>query len=350
MKKRLALGLISLLALHTLQADDNTPTPLDEIANDFTLQTTIDAEVNIQGTHNAAGNNARIGRDSFIALGHMLTDKIRLNLALKLEHLFRDNKIELKDSNFKWQEFVKEAFIEIRDVMGTPTAIIIGKQPIPFGEKETLKNMPIFDHQQLLAIEDINEVFGITVDMTEGFMGIFNRVELSAFESKAGDMEVGRLDSFSIRVSKKITENAQISISHAHLGHKNEPGIKGEDRTVIGIITRSDDGKLTGHLHGIHLVNNAQFPDAKYGITFGAQWEVLPFARVVAEYSWLSDSFSEYGVGISADLTKNLVLGVGTRYRSNENGSSEWLTGMELKVILSNDKYYLRPNSIFDQE
>jgi hypothetical protein len=257
----------------------------------------------------------------------------------------------IKDRDFKWQEFVKDAFIEIQDIGGTATAIIIGKQPIPFGEKQHLKEMPIFDRQEILKIEDISEVFGITLSLTDGLKGVFDRVDLAAFESKAGDMELGRIDSVSMRLAKKINSGTEVTISHASIGHSDDKDGKREERTVIGIITRSDDEKLSGWVHGIHVLNNPQFPNASYGITVGAKWDVLPFTRVIAEYSWLSDSFSEYAIGISADLTKNTTVGLGTRYRhNNEDDSNEWLTGLELKVILSNDKYYLRPNSIFDNE
>jgi hypothetical protein len=354
MKKHLALGFLAVLATQTVFADDTppvTPSALDEISNDFLVSTTLDAEINIQGVHDASGSHARIGRDSFIALNHQLTDKIKVGLAVKLENLFKDNKLAIKDRDFKWQEFVKEAFIEIQDIGGTATAVIIGKQPIPFGDKQHLKEMPIFDQQDLLNIEDINEVFGIAVSLTDGLGGVFDRVDISAFESKAGDMEIGRIDSLSIRLAKKVAASTEITISHASIGHSKDENGKREERTVVGIITRSDDEKLTGWVHGIHLLNNPQFPNARYGVTIGAKWDVLPFARVVAEYSWLSDSFSEYGIGISADITKNTTLGVSARYRRNtETDVNEWLTGLELKVILSNDKYYLRPVSIFDNE
>jgi hypothetical protein len=348
--KILVLIVCYLLAWQNLFADDTAPSALMEIAEDFVLSTRVDSQVDLQTARNGngTGTDTRIGRESFFQISNsMLGNKIHLSLGLKLETLFKENKIKLKDKDFNWQEFVKEAKIEIREIMGMPVAIIVGKQPIPFANVDDLKKLGEFDDDELSSIEDIKEVFGISLRLTPNILNSIFKIDLSVFESKSRDLEIGSVDSFSVRLTKSVTDNTEISFSHARLGNKDNKDLKTEERSVVGIITRTNGDLFTGWIHGIHVKNNPQFPDAKYGLSMGV-FVQSPVGSIIAEYNWLSNTFHELGIGLNFDLFKNLGAGVSTRYRMNDNGSAEWITGMELKVIFSSEQSYYQQGNYYD--
>ena len=77
--------------------------------------------------------------ESFVTLSTAYQERIRLALSANLAEL-----INMSDTSFTedidWEKFVREAYIEIRNINDMPVAIIIGKQPIFFGEN--IQQMP----------------------------------------------------------------------------------------------------------------------------------------------------------------------------------------------------------------
>jgi hypothetical protein len=345
--RKLAPALYLLLACQSVSAEDTTASTFKEILDDFTFSTSVVAEVGLQSVHNSSGSHYKVAKDSFFQLSQsMFSNRVHLSLALKLEELFAKNSIELNNKDFSWQEFVKNAKIEIREIFGAPVAIIIGKQKIPFANKDDLKKLGDFDDHEMSSIEDIDEVMGLSLRLTPKLLNSIFKIDLSAFESKSGDLEIGKVDSYSIRLSKSITDDIEVNLSHARIGNKDNKGLEAEERTVLGIMTRTYDDMFSGWIHGIHLKNNLKYPKAKYGLSAGAMFQGAS-GSVIVEYNWLENTFHELGAGINMDIHKNLAMGVSTRYRKNYDGSDVWITGIELKVILSNQETYYQESSIF---
>lgn len=315
------------------------------LGDDFRIE--YDAEVNSNVT-NSRNDTSGINLDgSYVSLSVEWKEKVRMVLTGKLEQIFQDNKIEFNE-DFDIEEFVEEAYIEIREVGGTPVAIIVGKQPIPFGQN--VQAMPMFSSNPLSGLQEINEVFGLTVDLTEGLLGLFDQVELSTFETKAGDLEIGKIDGMSIRMSKMLTEQWLLTVSHAELGNDHLDSGK-EKRTSVGLIGETEDGSLVGWVEGVLFSNNPEYPDSKFAITVGGQYQVAESTAIVVEYNYVQDEMHEIGAGVKTELTKNLSVGAEVRYRDYvTDRDSDVLFGIVFTYKFGNTGYSENENYLFGSE
>jgi len=286
-----------------LLADD-----LELLGGDFRVG--YEAEINSNASTSSDGRDSLNLNSSYISLNAEWKNKIRLVLTAKLEAIFEDNKISFTQ-DFSLGEFMEEAYIEIKDVGGSPIAVIVGKQPIPFGQN--VQAMPLFENNPLASLQEINEVYGLTVDMTEGLFGIFDQVEISAFETEKGDLELGSIDGISVRLSKILTDNILLTLSHAELGNGHLT-TGNERRSSVGLIGESNDGMLVGWVEGMYFSNNPDYPDSKFGITVGAMVRVHRTTDVIVEFNYVEKELRQYAIGTRTALTESLTLGLEVRY------------------------------------
>lgn len=315
------------------------------LGDDFTIE--YDSEVNtnlMESRENGAGINLE---GSYVSMAVEWRQKVRLVLTGKLEELFQNNQVEFNE-DFDIGKFVSEAYIEIREVAGTPIAIIVGKQPIPFGQN--VQAMPMFRNNPLAELQEINEVYGLTVDLTEGLLGLFDQLEISTFESEAGDMEIGKIDGMSIRMSKMLTEQWLLTASHARQdnGHLNT-GV--EKRTSIGLIGESEDGSLVGWVEGVLFSNNPEYPNSEFAITVGGQYQIAESTAVVVEYNYVEKELHEIGAGVKTELTRNLSVGAEVRYRNYvDQRESDVIFGITFTYRFGNTGYSENENYLFGAE
>tara|TARA_R110002072_G_scaffold64203_9_gene160003 strand:+ start:50271 stop:51272 length:1002 start_codon:yes stop_codon:yes gene_type:complete len=305
-----------------------------------------DAEINMNGTTSNRNGEAGNFNDSFVSLHAEWKNKVRLVLTGKLEELFKSNKVEFTD-DFDLAAFVEEAYIEIREINGSPIAIVIGKQPIPFGND--IKAMPIFRNNPLANLQDIDEVFGVTVDLTEGLFGIFDQAEVSVFETEAGDLEVGRIDGVSVRLSKMLKDNWLLTLSHAEQGN-NHLNTGHERRSSIGIVGTSTDGMLVGWAEGMFFSNNPEYPNADFGLTVGAMVRVHRTTDVIVEYSYIEKEVSQIALGVRTALTARTTLGFEVRYNDFEDKSDELVFGLNLNYAIGSGGYKPNEHYIFGKD
>ena len=95
------------------------------------------------------------------------------------------------NSDFDLQKFIREAYIEIRNINNIPVAIIIGKQPITFGQN--IQEMPGWANSPMRNLQELREVYGLTITLTKSALGLFDQIEYSLFEQESGDLSLGRL-------------------------------------------------------------------------------------------------------------------------------------------------------------
>jgi hypothetical protein len=297
------VGLIALLQAPLLASDG------DLLGEDFSIG--AEAEVNINHINSRENGNQTQFNDSFISVNATWKDKVRLILTGKLEKIFKDNDVEFTD-DFSFDEFLQEAYIEIRDVNGTATAVVIGKQPIPFGQN--VQAMPIFGLNPMADLQSIEEVYGITLDFTDGLLDLFTQFEVSVFESEGGDLEIGKIDGLSVRMSQMLNESVQLTGSYARLGNDHIPGAKTEQRVSLGIIFESIDGKLIGWAEGIAFSENPDYPKSELALTIGGMIRATNTTDIIIEYSAIEDQVKQYSIGSRTALTKNISLGLEIRY------------------------------------
>lgn len=322
---------------------DDLDAELDEnLESDF--QIAVDGEINASGiTGNGDTASGTSFQESYVSLSATYKNKVRAVLTAKLEEIFKENKVELND-DFSLGEFIKEAYIEIREIKGAPVAVIVGKQPIAFGQN--VQAMPLFQNNPLAGLQEIDEVFGVTVELTEGLFGIFDQAEVSVFESKGGDFEVGKIDGVSVRLSKALTDNWLLSLSHAEQGNEHL-GTGTEKRTSVGLIGETSDGMLVGWVEGIYFSNNPEYPNSSFGITAGGMMRVHETTDIIVEYTWVEKEVQQIGLGARVALTSNVSVGAEIRYSDYVSRKDEVTFGVNLTYTFGTSGRVQNQTSIF---
>ncbi len=271
---------------------------------------------------------------SFITLGVEWKKKIRAVITSKLEHIFKNN-FAINDQ-FNITQFVREAFIEIREIGGKPVAIIIGKHPIAFGQG--MKKMPIFSNNPLFNEQSVEEVIGLTIDFDFSLWKLFDKLEVSVFESKKSDLEIGRIDGMSVRLSKLLFENWMATFSHSELGNNHlESGH--ERRSSIGLVGKTRTGTMIGWFEGMYFSNNPNYPKAMFALTIGTAIRATKSNEIVVELNWVQNHVMDIGVGWVTYFFKSFKAGAEVRYRSTvEREKGEIILGLNLTYIFGNEK------------
>ncbi len=316
MRKLLPGLLIGLSVLGPIHAQD-----LELLNGDFKIG--YEGEVN---TNLSSGESLANLNNSYVSLNAEWKNKIRLVLTGKLEEIFKQNEVSFND-DFSIEEFISEAYIEIKEVGGSPIAVIVGKQPIPFAQN--VQAMPMFENNPLSSLQQIDEVYGLTVDLTEGLFGMFDQVEISAFETESGDLALGSIDGVSVRLSKMLTDNILLTIGHAELGnsHLNSGN---ERRTTVGLIGESNDGLLVGWVEGMYFSNSPTYPNSSFAITVGGMMRVHRTTDVIVEFNYVEKEVLQYAIGTRTALTSNLSLGVEARFNDYLNRDNDIVLGVNL--------------------
>lgn len=318
---------------------------LDFLENDFKVG--YEAEINTNATSSSRGRGSINFGESYISLNASYKNKIKVVLTGKLETLFENNNISFND-DFSIAEFIEEAFIEIREVGGTPTAIIVGKQPIPFGQN--VQAMPLFQNNPLADLQEIKEVYGLTVDFTEGLFNIFDQVEIAAFETEKGNLSIGTINGMSLRLSKMLTDNLLLTIGHAELGN-DHLSTGHESKTSVGLVGESKDGMLVGWVEGILFSNNPSYPNSKFAITAGSMVRVHRTTDVIVELNYVAKNVQQYAIGTRTALTSNLSMGLELRFNDYKDGrKDEVVLGVNATYVFGSSGF--RPNDeyLFDDD
>lgn len=306
-----------------------------QVGEDFTFG--YEAEVNVNSGYSST-NDERINLDgSFISMNVEYQNRIRAVLTAKLENLIARDELKFADE-FDIQEFIQEAYIEVREVGGTPVAVVVGKHPIAFGQG--VEAMPAFQESPLHELLKKEEVMGLTIDLTEGIFGIFDQVELSVFETGEGDLEIGSIDGVSVRASKLLTPNILATISHAEMGN-GDSDTGHERRTSVGVLIESTDGMVVSWGEAILFSNNPQYPDAVFGMTGGVMVRVHESTDLVVEASYIMDELWQIAAGVRTNMTENISLGLEYRYTDYADNRENDHTGL----ITLTYKFGSSPNS-----
>lgn len=331
----LSLGLAPMLA-HGLS--------LSDIRDDMSFG--IEGEINSNTGYSTNSHENVNLDDSYVALSAQWRDKVKFVVSAKIQEFLKNNDVQFND-DFEFAEFIREAYIEIREVGGSPVAVVVGKQPIAFGQN--VQTMPIFNNNPMASLQEVDEVFGFTVDLTEGLFGMFDRVELSVFETERGDLEIGRIDGASIRVSKMLTDQWLLTLSHAEMGNSHLSSGH-ERRTSVGIIGETTDGYVVGWAEAMYFTNNPQYKDANFGLTGGIMVRVHETTNVVVEATWIRKELYEIALGANVALTENLTMGPEIRYRNSEAHGSEVIFGVNMRYTFGNTGAPRNEDYLFDGE
>jgi len=285
--------------------------------------------------------------NAWLHLGVEWKNKVRLALTGSLTGVFEENKIEL-DQDFSLEEFITDAYIEIKEVGGAPVAIIIGKRSIPFGK--SVEAMPVFGNNPIGELYDIDEVFGLTVRLDQGFFGLFDSAELSAFETEAGDLSIGDINGMSVRLSKELSKNISLSAGVARM-ESDVASTDAETKITLGVIGKSDSGDLVGWVNGMLFSNNPEYPGSDFAITAGAKYQVTDSTDIVVEMTYVEREVMQYAIGANVALTARITVGAEVRYNDYQDArEDEIVLGLNTRYTFGVDGYAPNDKYIFGNQ
>lgn len=258
-----------------------------------------------------------------VTVSARITDNIRAVITAELQQALREAGEDSDDIAFDIEQFVKEAYIEIRMLEGKPLAFVVGKHEIAFGQN--FSAMPLNDQGSSSTIGSLtrqDQVFGVTMALDADFFGLIDRAEVSIFETEAGDLDIGEMNNVSVRLSREIGNNLRVNASY--MNRNDGAAGEREQRAAIGMIYSSGD--WTAYVEGVGMIDNAQYPDADFATTVGTSYDV-GFGVVAVEYNYIQDSLHKFGLGFEARLTDSITIGPEVSYSMDENGDNGSVAG-----------------------
>lgn len=208
---------------------------------------------------------------------------------------FDDNKLE---------EMIREAYVEVKMVSGTPMAFIIGKQEIAFGQN--FSGLAMSDrgvNGNMSNLSRVDGVIGMTVKLDANFFGLIDSVEGSVFENGSGDLEVGEMNNVSVRMGGELTENIRFSASYMN----RDLGASERSQTAsVGVIY--SNGDWTAHVEGIGMIDNDDIMDTELAVNTGLAYD-MGHGVVAVEYSWIEESVRELGISYETEIADGIKIG-----------------------------------------
>jgi len=304
-----------------------------ELGDDFVVG--ADVVLKPQATLQKGGNDSVSLRDSTLTLSATYKNIVRAVVTAKLRELFRENGVNIDDPSMKFEEFIKEAYIEVHNagdnniwVGAQPVALIIGKHKVAFGQHfKTLMS----ENNPLYKILTKEEVFGFTVRLEEGLFGA-DMVEASVFESKGGDLEIGKVNGASVKITKNFQDKLFVTGSYL----TQQEGEKREHRAAIGLVYRDVDAGVMAWTEAVYIKDNASYKDAEYVVTGGVLARVHTSTDVFVEFSVIDNLLKEIGLGMNVAVSNNVAVGVIAKYQdwSDGKGTDGWTFGAEATILL----------------
>lgn len=251
-----------------------------------------------------------------------LAKHIKLVLGFDLQRELIKNGVEVSD-DFDFEDFFKEAYIEIKNVGGQALVFVVGKHEIAFGQDYA--GLPIYHNNPVHGAAEYNEVFGFT--MRYEMDNFFDLIEISAFETEKSDLSIGEINGGSVRLTKKMNDKLKAKLSAARIDE--------ETRISLGFVF--EEGKWTTWAEGLYVEGSAKYPDAGYMITGGVKRDLGP-GRVAVEGSFIQDTLWQLGIGYEMPIADNVTVGPEIRYTDRENGESGWQVGVRTTIKFGKKK------------
>jgi len=263
--------------------------------------------------------------ESFISLSAAYQERVKLVLIANLGQLIDTEKLSF-NNDLDIERFIRDAYIEIRNINNTPVAIIIGKHPINFGQN--IQEMPGWANSPLRNLQEIREVYGITVTLTKSIIGLFDQIDYSLYEQEKGDLSLGKLNGHNLRMTKYLNEQLLLTIG---LGQKENDDKTKSRQARVGLVGMNKSGKLIGWAEGIIFSNDPAYPQSSFALTMGASYEFVKQSKIVLEFNLLEQELIQLGFGIKTTINKSLSTGVDLRFGRNlQTGADEYYLGLNL--------------------
>ena len=250
--------------------------------------------------------------ESFVSLSMAYQERVRAVLTANLGSIIDLENVAFNE-NVDIEKFVREAYIELRHINNIPVAILIGKQPISFGQN--IQEMPAWALGPLRGLQEIREVYGITMTLTESLIGLFDQIDYSIYEQDRGDLRLGKINGHNLRLTKYLNE--QILLTIGAQKEENQLNQQNSYQGRIGLVGVNKNGKYIGWAEGIILTNDPQYPESHLALTIGSKYEFYQNSFVVAELNFIQHEILQLGIGLKTLINKTLMAGIDFRVTQN---------------------------------
>jgi hypothetical protein len=300
-------NLTNTVALATLL----TATSASAFNTDF-LSASVHSEMDYGTTADSDwADNSGLSLRAEITLEAQISDAVRAVITAEIkEGLMASGEwqsLDLDDN--KLEEMIREAYVEVKMVKGVPMAFVIGKQEIAFGQN--FSGLAMSDrgtNSRMSGISRVDGVVGMTVKLDTNFFGLIDSVEGSVFENGSGDLEVGELNNYSVRMGGDLAENIRMSASYMN---RDLGGAEREQTASVGVIYTNGD--WTAHVEGIGMIDNNDLADSDLAVNTGLAYDT-GHGTVAVEYAWIQDSVKELGLSYETEIADGVSVGPQVNY------------------------------------
>lgn len=272
-------------------------------------------------------------RQSYVSISGEIEEELRAVITLNIGHLFTSGELT-PNENFNLSQFVREAYIEIRNFNGKPYAFVLGKRPITFGQN--LEQMPFFERNPLYREMFLQDVFGFTVELTEGLLGALDNLEFTIYETGRNDLTIKELGSYAFRGQKYLSKNTLINIGYSSESTSGNPTKR---RFNVGIVGTSSDGKLLAWLEGIVYNEDRGENELRFGITSGMTYILNKRTKLIIESTMIQNLLYQLGIGAKVNVTKSLTVGLEGRLTLYPGYRAEYFYGINITHLFDSPLY-----------
>jgi hypothetical protein len=272
------------------------------------LSLTVEGRLQNDSTYNSSNQSLENQVNSAsIKATLALREGVKAVIQMNFAELINNGSIDSSDL----ESMIEEAYIEV-DAAGRAT-IIVGKHHMAFAQD--LAQMAIPENDQRWALANEREMIGITIQLPQDTLGIIGTVidslEVSAFETGAGDLDIARTVGGSFRATRAFSERVQAAVSGLVKQHE---GSDNEYRAAISVTYAADNGWVF-FAEGQFLHNNPTYPDAAYAVTAGASREMGP-GTIVLQGSFVENNDGQLGLSYHLPVSQSVTLSPEIRYNT----------------------------------
>ena len=280
-----------------------------ELNPDFTVRMQIILDLRKIYIDDDTGSTNQIdARGSSFSLTADWRNQVRVFLKANLSHFFEyenTNKVDF-NKNFKFEDFIDNAYIEFREIDDTPMAVIFGKRDLVFNMHEFTQVVPIpytfWENYQArydviaLTIKYADEVEFTIYEGENGEQG-------DNFNEGLGDFDIEE-DSlgFLVRVSRDLSPSVALTASYnrqknKHLGYKRP-----EEKITTGFKIEIND-RVSSWVEGMFILKNPPLAlrlgdKGKWGASLGLSYDISEDLTLVGSYNHIDELTRELGLGL----------------------------------------------------
>jgi hypothetical protein len=210
-------------------------------------------------------------------------------------------------------DYLKEAYIEFKQVGGLPIAVIVGTSEVTYGQDFPGTIDFQNDASHVMTDPDQGQVKGFTIVLDKALIKVFDSLEFDFFTPDPDFLKgsLSHLDGFAFRVSKSLGDHLATEASFMRKGNAFDPTLKPETKVSVGATFRQGMWTIWGE--GVAMKNSAAYPGSPFGVTAGVHRITGP-GQIDVEATAIRKTLKQVAVAYELYLTKHFTVGPTFRY------------------------------------